>query len=158
MGAVLSRLEEAGVPALVSGACSSLNARLLVELSRLDEALAGELPSAVVLKTVCGTLLGCWLGRFLCNVADHMLEQGVLQSVLEVLKRVPGIAGVVAREKEKLSMKIRKQVLSERYGDSKVPKFSSIPEKQMSQKQVLQCAVLMVKREKRDVHFTRGPL
>merc|ERR1719399_1920636 len=67
-----------------------------------------------------------------------MKEEGVLQSAIEVLKSLPGISGIVAREKDKLSRKIKKQVMEERYEHSKVPKFNAIPQKQMSQKQVLQ--------------------
>jgi len=107
---------------------------LLQHQARLDASLA-SVPAS---KVIVVTLACCWLGRFLSNVADVMLDQGVLQSVLNALKRLPGISHVVRREKEKLSSKIQKQVHAERYEHSKVPKFSRIPAKAMTHKQVMQ--------------------
>uniref|UniRef100_A0A7S2X2M3 sphinganine-1-phosphate aldolase n=1 Tax=Chloropicon primus TaxID=1764295 RepID=A0A7S2X2M3_9CHLO len=138
MGGVLSRVSAVELPEAVTRVLDEGQAKLVEGLSLIDKCLADELPSTVVLKTVGATIAVCWLGRFLSNTWDAMKEEGVLQSAIEVLKSLPGISGIVAREKDKLSRKIKKQVMEERYEHSKVPKFNAIPQKQMSQKQVLQ--------------------
>ena len=100
--------------------------------SRLDVLLARDTPSAVVAKTV--TTL--WALRFLLNVADVMLEQGLVQSVLDLVKPLPGIAGLVRKEKEKLFKKLEKEVFSKRYGHSKVPKFTEIPKHHLTHEKI----------------------
>jgi sphinganine-1-phosphate aldolase len=110
--------------------------KLLAVLAKLDVSLSGEAPSNVVLKTVGWTLLACWSTRFALNVADGVSEAGLVQSVLEFLKQVPGIAGLVAKEKRKLEKKITDSMYSKRYGSSKVGKFSAIPRKGMAHKEI----------------------
>ena len=136
MGAGLSTLLE-GMPGPVWDAWGSFTSTVANGLSRLDVHLAGELPSSVVLKTAGATVALCWSLRYLSNVVDHMSEYGCLQTTLEVLKALPIVSGLVAREKDKLSKKIQDQVVADRYKHSKHPKFAELPERQMARKEVL---------------------
>ena len=136
MGAGLSTLLE-GMPGPVWDAWANVTSTVANGLSRLDRQLAGELPSSVVLKTAGATVALCWSLRYLSNVVDHMSEYGCLQTTLEVLKALPIVSGLVAREKDKLSKKIQDQVVADRYKHSKHPKFAELPERQMARKEVL---------------------
>ncbi len=74
---------------------------------QLDDKYAQELPSTLILKTAAVAVGFCWLARFLANVADVMLEKGVLQSTLNAFKTLPFVSGLVQKEKDKISKKMQ---------------------------------------------------
>ena len=98
--------------------------------------MSGKTPSEVACHVALLTLASCWILRILSKALDITIEHGALQSILAVLKRLPIVSGIVRKEKEKIYKKLQGQVHAQRYGSCDVPKFTALPQKAFTFKQV----------------------
>ena len=68
--------------------------------------------------------------RTVTKASDATLENGVVQTILGGLKKLPLVSGLVKKEKEKIYKKLQDQVYEGRYGEGNtVPKFTALPAK-----------------------------
>lgn len=99
-------------------------------LERMDSSMKNQPPSVIFAKACAATLVACWAFRTVTKASDATLENGVIQTILGGLKKIPGISGLVQSEKEKIYKKLQDQVYGQRYGDGEsVPKFTELPAK-----------------------------
>ena len=116
---------------LKAGETSAIE-KLFEAFSKIDSSMKNQPPSVVFAKAVACTLTACWMFRTVTKASDATLENGVVQTILGGLKKIPGISGLVAQEKEKIYKKLQDQVYDGRYPEGAVPKFSELPEKAFS--------------------------
>lgn len=100
--------------------------------ARLDTSLKTDLPSTIFLKAVFASLATCWIFRTATKASDATLKQGVIQTILAGLKKIPGVSGLVKKEKEKIYKKMADQVVKGRYEGCPVPKFAALPQKPLT--------------------------
>ena len=101
---------------------AAAEARFLAALTRIAPSLAaaaGAGASArdgkVALKAAAFTLAAMWLAKTVQSSASSIRDKGVVQSVLEPIKKLPIVRGIVQKEKEKVYDMLRSQIKARRY-------------------------------------------
>ena len=115
---------------------ASLEARLASEALRVDAALSAVPPSQVAIAAGIATLSAVWVVRLLRGNMPRSLGAAA-QAGMDALKRVPGVAGIVRREKQKIYQKLQHDVRSKRYGEGVPDKFLSLPSKAVKRKDLM---------------------
>ena len=108
---------------------SSVTGQLLRILSKLDMSMAKDKPSAIFLKACVFSLTTVWMFRSVTKVSDATLNTGIVQTILTGLKKIPGVSGLVKKEKEKIYKQLQDQVYKGRYDGCSVNKFTALPAK-----------------------------
>ena len=117
---------------LVKAGQADVLAKIFELAAKLDSSMKNQPPSVVFAKACAMTITACWVFRTATKATDATLENGVVQTILGGLKKIPGISGVVASEKEKIYKKLQDQVYNGRYPEGAVPKFTELPAKPFS--------------------------
>ncbi|EIE26884.1 PLP-dependent transferase [Coccomyxa subellipsoidea C-169] len=117
----------------------------------IDAHLGGLLPWQIAAVTTVTVLLLAWLSQLVLTAIAELKEAGVLQSLFEVIKSLPGIRGIVQRENAKMLVKIRASI-NKGNGVSQ-EQYLELPKNGMAADEV---KARLQSRGKRDVAFEEG--
>ncbi|BDA43135.1 Sphingosine-1-phosphate lyase [Coccomyxa sp. Obi] len=117
----------------------------------IDAHFAGMLPWQVVAITAVAVLLLVWVLQWVYRGAADLKEAGVLQSMFEMIKSLPGIRGIVQREHAKMLVKIRASI--DKGNEVSHEQYLELPKVGMAAEEV---KARLQSRGKRDVVFEDG--
>ncbi|CAL5221739.1 g3989 [Coccomyxa viridis] len=119
--------------------------------ARIDASLHGLQPWQIAAVTAVAVLITMWILSHLLSLFADVRETGYVQSIIDFLKTLPGIRGLVEREHSKMMVKLRASINKNMLNGGE--QHLQLPKKGLSAAQI---TVSLEKRGQHDVPFQEG--